>query len=277
MDRYAYSRIYGLSFLFPNKKAGRRYPEIVLSTLPEYAEGVKQYFENRLEGIQAGADKYLCREADIVSRDAQRSFSFAAQQFFGVDSCVLIAEDGGAVNFHFPLVPSRVDELVFTLHVLLLAFDACSYEELEAPENIRQLVTMHTRVENDISAGWGHAMSGYVYPEMRRWLARVGSSGVEDPLKDVRTAMVAAARALDPALAKLFADMCRARVDSTGRFLLECAGNACDIAIYPDLDSGPEAEEPSHVGCHNLDSARQQLTLIAGLAALHDMAAKELS
>lgn len=61
---------------------------------------------------------------------------------------------------------------------------------------------------------------------------------------------------------------------SDGRFLISCPGDACEIAsdsIYIRKDMGHE------FNCHNMDSSMQQLTLLAGLAALEMQARKELN
>ena len=56
--------------------------------------------------------------------------------------------------------------------------------------------------------------------------------------------------------------------------MFDCPGNAC--GIHPtevDLRYDLGGYEFS---CHNVDSPAQQMALIVGLAALHDMARKEM-
>jgi len=60
-----------------------------------------------------------------------------------------------------------------------------------------------------------------------------------------------------------------------GGLVFDCPpGNAC--GIYPsnwDMDKGRGYK----FNCHNVDNAAQQITLLAGLATLHDYARKEIS
>ena len=56
-----------------------------------------------------------------------------------------------------------------------------------------------------------------------------------------------------------------------GRLIMDCPGDAC--GVNPSEDYGGEKEETGYkFSCHNVDSPMQQLTLLAGLAALHDEA-----
>ncbi len=61
-----------------------------------------------------------------------------------------------------------------------------------------------------------------------------------------------------------------------GFITIDCPGNAC--GIHPDHNAGLriEKDEGYEFTCHNVDSPAQQLTLLAGLAALHDKARKEI-
>ncbi len=52
-----------------------------------------------------------------------------------------------------------------------------------------------------------------------------------------------------------------------------CPGDACDVSIYPDQIYGDALGTKSvRFACHNLDSAAQQITLIAGIAKLCELA-----
>ena len=74
-----------------------------------------------------------------------------------------------------------------------------------------------------------------------------------------------------------FTKMSGCRVDESsfwvrlknGRLIMNCPGDACGIHPenwYEENDKGYE------FNCHNVDSPMQQITLLAGLAALHDEA-----
>jgi hypothetical protein len=60
-------------------------------------------------------------------------------------------------------------------------------------------------------------------------------------------------------------------VESDGRPIITCPGNACDFAVYPDgVDLGESYPKEMH--SHNVDTPTQQLSLLYGLACLHDLA-----
>lgn len=55
--------------------------------------------------------------------------------------------------------------------------------------------------------------------------------------------------------------------------MLNCPGNAC--GIHPVIH-WEEGENGYKFSCHNVDTPMQQLTLLAGLATLHDKARQEM-
>ena len=65
-----------------------------------------------------------------------------------------------------------------------------------------------------------------------------------------------------------------AYIGQKGSFSLNTLGNACDVST---MDWWNVEDNRGHrLGCHNLDTTLQQVSLLAGFAALHDMAAKAL-
>jgi hypothetical protein len=66
----------------------------------------------------------------------------------------------------------------------------------------------------------------------------------------------------------------RAYIHDGGRITLDCPGDACGIYIPPE---GTWREgRGREFSCHNVDGPMQQITLLAGLAALHDKARREM-
>jgi len=67
----------------------------------------------------------------------------------------------------------------------------------------------------------------------------------------------------------------RARLgEENGAFFLETLGNACDVST---TDWWHRREGEGHdLDCHNLDSPIQQMSLLAGLAKMHDLASADL-
>lgn len=54
-----------------------------------------------------------------------------------------------------------------------------------------------------------------------------------------------------------------------GRFSIKCFGDACDLSIYPD---GAHTDDFWQMGCHNIDSPIQLLSLFCGFAKLTELA-----
>lgn len=114
------------------------------------------------------------------------------------------------------------------------------------------------------SGGSGYPLGGYYSKTLARWL----SSGGVRLIPAMSTAMRCAyVRMFGPG-SKYGFDSFRASVDyDTGWLNANCPGQACGInPECPHVKSG----EGYRFGSHNVDSPMQQLTLLAGLAALHD-------
>lgn len=236
------------------------------------------FLEERTAGIASYAAAYL-PGTQWTAHDVQAGFGFGLDARFGHEQCGCLEDDDSGRSYRFPLVSTNTSSIVLTVSVLLMLLnDAVDEHGPSLSSNRPQLMAFSTRCasESDAPMGWGHMISGKAYPPMRRWLSDRVRLGGSDPLSAVRKAMREAYTSLDPERGKLFVDMCDARLDPSGRFLLECPGNACDVAIYPESDYGPDADGPTAVSCHNLDSAPQQLTLLAGLAVLHQLAEADL-
>lgn len=127
---------------------------------------------------------------------------------------------------------------------------------------------------------YGHSVSGSICGDALTWLRRQGARMPQDEsshsLPDqVHQAMrftwnYAAALRLQE-----YADYCMARVYRDGRFLLACFGDACDLGMCPGLYSAHDSFV--QFSSHNLDSAAQQLTLLAGLAMICRLAREEMA
>lgn len=266
-------RIYGLSFRPPNTEAGIARPEIVLTVSNETAARLEELLESRKHRF---VDQTYVPESEPIWQDSQSTLDPGFSRWFGYGKCAYVEESDAESRYYFPLIPVQEGCIALTLSLAFLFLDLIRDEsEEEYSSNRQQLMTFSTRCENR-PEGWGHMIGGYAYPTMRAWLSRTAESGTDDPLASVRDAMRLAYLSLDPEYGERLADVCDARLHASGRFLLECPGNACDVAIYPDNDYGPNHECPTTISCHNLDWARQQLTLLAGLAALHQLAEADL-
>ncbi len=278
MDRtLAPTRVYGLSFRPPSVENGIQYPELVCTVSKDTAYKLETILTKRSERLMESVKAYLS-DADMLWQDPQFSLGFGFVRHFGYNACGYVQELDTESRYHFPLVPNHTEAVALTLSHMFLFLDLDNESTPETERvgsNRQQLMTFTTRCEH-VVMGWGHIISGYAYPALRAWLSNRGIRGDNDPLSSVRDAMKIAYVHLNPEHAELLVGMCDARLHSSGRFLLECPGNACDVAIYPDNDFGPETDGPTQISCHNLDSAMQQLTLLVGLAALHQLAEADL-
>ena len=274
------THVYDFSFVPRTRVKRTQYPpELVLVLSQTGWEQVEQYLQTSSISERVGAAEYLRRP--FVESWLEPSFTFTPERvLFGYDQCGYVTRTESEVKIHFPLRPQSVMATALTLHAVMISVDIClvaNAEELPRTNRF-QLFTVSTRCVPEFP--YGHAMQGYVFPAFRRWLIHAAAT-VE--LSMVETALRQAGHALlqfdtkkeEREYRKLMDCMFRAYIYADGRFVLTCPGNACDIAIYPD-SMPTDVEHACNFSCHNLDTATQQLTLLAGLAALSDLARREL-
>ena len=277
-------RVYDLSFVPPKPSEGRTRSEIVITVLPRYAEVI----DKQLESAQGMEEAFVawCAKfqlTDVQWRSTADLFSSQMATPFGLNGCALRSADDQEVRYRFPLNPATCLLVALTLHAFVHALEYCLYnpalQKLHG-SNFDQL--MHVRVgwrpDIAMTAGYGHPLMGFVAPPLRAWLVKVAADPerleeVENRLAHViRTAWLTGKpkKKVDPY------DQTFVNITDDGRFILQCFGNACDVAIYPDHCSDWESGYATEFNCHNLDAPLQQLTLLAGLATLHELAAKDL-
>lgn len=162
----------------------------------------------------------------------------------------------------------RLSSIVATLEVL---FSWLEIFRIDTGSSRLQLMTINTVF--DPGQYNGLAIGGDFSPVMSQWL---GGLEMNQPL----TVAIEAMRRVDEVMRGVpreflsgfhFQAMSRHRL---GGFYLQCPGNSCMIhreGLSERLSAG------DIFTCHNVDSSAQQLTLLVGLAALHDEARRELS
>lgn len=261
-------RIFGLSFTsasMPNAA-----PELVLTFEGTAAREIEATISDRNFRPAFLKTDYL-EDLDASWMSNQDNL-FPESQRCGFGSCGYLQQEAGTTEYRFPLRFETGQQVAATIHLLSHAAQARLYDEedREIVSNRPQLVSFDTLCERNRSGGYGHAIFGRVYPALRRWLASAKD------LAPAEQAMREAWAAVAHPEAREFTDDCRARVHDGGRFIFECPGNACDLAIYPESDGGPESDYPTAFSCHNLDTAPQQITLLVGLATLHQLAEADL-
>lgn len=277
---------YGLEFVPPNKK--RAPAELVFKTSAKHAARIERRLEERPE--LTDSQEYFGKELAFFlpggREGAQSAFQFAPQQEFGFGGCGYVTTDEQEVAYHFPLIRAHVRRTTASISVLMMMLNgllAEARDDKAPPSNRKQIFELSAFVRPGESM-YGHPVGGEVFAPMRRWLKELAGNSSQPagsifdhrPLpKPVLDALRTTWAALAWDSAKRYAKECGGYLSGDGRFSLVCFGNACDVAMYPDGQPHDEAW-PYRVSCHNLDGPEQQLTLLAGLAALYGLAAKEL-
>lgn len=107
----------------------------------------------------------------------------------------------------------------------------------------------------------GHALQGFVHKSLRGFLKEMGELSYDEERKYRDT--------FRSYVKKIFGYEGQAllKFESTGGFLVQVPGSACDIGIY-----GEERSHPIEYGApfqsHNVDASQQQIGLLVGLAMI---------
>ncbi len=229
--------------------------------------------------------------------------TFGSSTRFGFENCFLVGQKGNFSEFlvHIPVIEKLTDrkcksckgsgkdksvkgDCLFcdgrgresevdwhTAYAIsatfTLLFSLIEYPERITGEKFPQLLTVHTATIRDLHGG---ALGGDYSIPLVQWLS---SFAPQTPIPEMGEAMRKAyVRMLGSR--HLYAGSFWASVDSKGGWLnTSCPGDAC--GLHP----GHDALHDGHgyeFSSHNVDTPMQQITLLAGLAALHDRARKEL-
>lgn len=262
---YHKNRVYDLSFT-PSKKGGADKPYLVFTLEKKHFQQCRVCLE-RLAGW-TGSEKYLGKE---------RQFHVPASDLFGntrfgYGDCGFVTENAEKVSFHIELSEQTLQDATLTIHLLT---QALLVDYPSASSNRYQDVDIETCCS---LSEHGHSVGGYMSGQVREWIRRQWDASPHDGFMGWAAAhprIISAMRqtwvAVTPHKMHRWAGECSGYITEDGRFILNCFGNACDIAIYPDnIHAGLEYES-ARFSCHNLDTAAQQVTLLAGLAVLCEL------
>lgn len=181
----------------------------------------------------------------------------SGKQDWGYGKCLLCDGKGKKVVYdHKP---------GFALSASLnLFFSTVYFPEEKTSAKIPQLMTVQLTTQ---ASAHGGEMSGMYSPELVNWLCCESNESVSFVSKAMRLAhgRMVGNQFCSPS------DF-RAHISQNGWFVTSCPGSGCGLH--------PIERRMGHEGCefssHNVDSPHQQLTLLAGLAALHDRVDRDL-
>jgi len=188
---------------------------------------------------------------------------------FGYDNCGYCSDEGDSIKFHVEIIPNKHWPCSLTIHILCRTLSV-PFEESFSENKTQQLVL---DTVNKHSSFDGHAVCGDLSTSVTDWLGRyatdIGSSQIRMH-PDVVTSMNEVYLSLNHEDSDSWVRECGGSIRDTGHFTLSCPGNSCDLSVYPDqrLDS---ILGYVNLECHNLDTAVQQLMLLAGIAKICDL------
>ncbi len=230
-------------------------------------------FDDALE-IQAPKDKFIefliripeikkltrrkCRSCDGTGKD----------EFRAGEKCFNCSGKGREFDYDFMQAETISASLVVFFVLAML-----SEKEKETSSFIPQLLTIQTIILRDMHGG---SLWGEYSLHLCKWLTSLWQGG-HTPIPEM-------SRAMQTVYTKMFGPSdyikdydFRASVDYEWGWLnVNCPGDACGLNPNHNTDYDMKRGEGYKFSCHNVDNAGQQLTLIAGLAALHDRARREI-
>ncbi|HEC33052.1 MAG TPA: hypothetical protein ENI63_02205 [Candidatus Kaiserbacteria bacterium] len=267
-----YRQMYDISFV-PSKGSKKKNPHIVFS-MSERHLGVFQtkldFIIKRFKGID---EEYfgICVEFTQIHKDIFGNYTF------GYDRCGYIDISEEEVYFHFELRDDiNVNRISLTIWFMLLVLNNMLVDEEIKQSNRRQFIEINTICKRGMH---GHSMSGTISLDLGKWLKKQGENIPDEGtfsrayLPEVEEVMCHVWNKIRLGKIKKNKKDFRAIISPDGRFSLVCPGNACDVSIYYDQLYGDVLGTRSvRFACHNLDTAIQQVTLLAGLAKLCELA-----
>jgi hypothetical protein len=261
---------YDLAFV-PGVETTKQPPEIVIIISKQDLLEVQERLRVLSNRAKDGVARYL--------HPAQAQFVLSSNQDgnyeFGYEGCGYWTEDDDSIWMRIRIGSGQtIFHSTLTLCLLILAVEIPFLETKEG--NRRQQTNLY--LSADRYNPYGHAIGGFLDESVVLWLGEyaknngAGSDSTEMPPEVIKAMQETWCAMYQPkdSFRKWLKDI-RGTVRPTGHFYLECFGNACDLSVYPENRIEPGCEVVT-LSCHNLDSAGQQLTLMAGLAKICEMA-----
>ncbi len=206
-------------------------------------------------------ERYFSAPTDFQPLNQDRTLF--GEQVVGYGGVAVVREEDGVVRISLPLATTTHARLLSrTLMTLLIALARTSYEPSIASNETAER-TFTVRAEHR-AEGYGHAVHGYIGTSFLNYLQAYADG---EGRKALPESVVAAIRAGwgGSGMEEYDLPYFTAEVRADGAFSLQCPGDACDLSVYDTLW---HEDTYASFSCHNLDTPRQQLALVAGLAML---------
>jgi hypothetical protein len=147
------------------------------------------------------------------------------------------------------------------------------FPEKETSSLLPQLMTVFTVTEDEMHGG---SLGGAYSVELCNWMrslyvqnkGRYEVAEMTEAMKIVHKKMFGALRFGQEH------DLWAKIENDSGWLNVNCPGDAC--GLHPGDSYGPQKKRGYEFACHNVDNPMQQITLLAGLAALHNKARREI-
>jgi len=152
-------------------------------------------------------------------------------------------------------------------------FNWMQFPKKETSSLLPQLMTVFTVTQDNMHGG---SLAGEYSVELCNWMRSLYLRSKDRyEVTEMTEAMKIVQRKLFDKIDKFSEYEIWARIESSSGWLnVNCPGAAC--GLHP-TDSYIDKARGYKFGCHNVDNPMQQLTLLAGLAALHDKARREIN
>lgn len=164
-------------------------------------------------------------------------------------------------------------KIAYAISASFTAFsNLVNYPEQETRAAVPQLLTVQTVTRQESHGG---SLGGEYSIPLARWMASLGEG---TKMTEMVEAMKAAHRRLfDDEKFDLHCSSFKASIDYEDGWLnVSCPGEECGLNPEYGEDMAMRKKRGYKFDCHNVDTPMQQLTLLAGLAALHDQARREI-
>ena len=263
---------FDLSFVVPS--GTQISSEIVFSINQKHLPEVTSRLEKMTKRFTEYATAYLGDQTDGFTMFQSDLFT----NNFGYNECDYLTTQDNVVHLRIRL-HSDLDKYNCSLTIFML-LRALGYPiEDIVQSNQHQVIEIMTTAAHE-PLGYGHATGGTLSSSVIEWLRSYAldmsklNRGDMAPLPpEVLLAMQTAWKAVTKKEQHQYAERSHLHgwVRDTGAFSMVCFGDACYLSVYPD-EVSHGLGEVVQLSCHNLDLSEQQLTLLAGLAKICELA-----